>query len=286
MKHFFFIFLIISQISNAQDLYKYFKSPKNIIKVESCKNISNKNENIKCLDTVFTNDFDAYFSNKNSINYDSIKSNRNTYFEARFEMIYNENGNLDLQFKEYNGFNQNLINSFKSKTDVYLVGFKNHVLKNYENVIPAIDFDNKDIQSKIPLTIGIKTLNNDVYFGYKNIHYKYLDLNNYKNEDETKKFYSYVYKKIENTFNADFAPLAKKNNIDKAYAHVYFTLDEKGKVIKIENVQEGNKVFEKYLIEQFNKIRKDIESNSVPAKLIDNTAVERSYLMSFKYGYN
>ena len=63
-------------------------------------------------------------------------------------------------------------------------------------------------------------------------------------------------------------------------------MDEKGKVIKIENVQEGNKVFEKYLIEQFNKIRKDIESNSVPAKLIDNTAVERSYLMSFKYGYN
>ena len=94
-----------------------------------------------------------------------------------------------------------------------------------------------------------------------------------------------MYQKIEKTFNKDLQIILTNNNLKRCYAHLYFEVSANGKIENIKNIQNGDKIFEKYLKEQFIKNLNEIKKDIVIAKLLDGEKIRKTYLMSFQYGF-
>ena len=285
-----FISLFTIQIISAQNYFKYYKNIKNIIHINEClaDDFRDKNKNIRCLDENLNNIINKYFDKINPIKYDSINPGRLNYFQTIGEVKYSATGQfIDFKISEYTGFDQILIDQFKNKASEALQSLSKVIQDNYKLVVPAIDYKNQPVESIIPLVISIKIVNSKILFNYRYFPdtYNLSDYNDYINDKELKTFYDQVYNKIEKTFDKDFRPIANSNNLKRCYAHLYFEVSENGKIENVKNIQEGDKVFEKYLKNQFLKNLYKIQSSVVIAKLLDGEKVKKTYLMSFQFGF-
>lgn len=278
-------------IVDGQNYMPYYKNLKNIIRINDCsadefKN--NKNNNIRCLDANLNTTINNYFNKINPIKYDSINPGRLNHFLAICEIKYSQTGKfMDFKISDYTGFDQELVDQYKEKASKILHTLPQTIQNTYTEVLPAIDFDNKPVESIIPLAISIKIVNKDILLQYRHFsdEYNLLDYNAYSNDKELKSFYDLLYNKIEKTFDKNFKSIALKNNIKRCYAHLYFEVTANGKIQNIKNIQQGDKIFEKYLKDQFLKTIDKIKAEVVAAKLIDGTKTNKTYLMSFQYGF-
>ncbi|MCD0468608.1 hypothetical protein [Flavobacterium sp. JAS] len=285
-----FISLCTMQLIHAQDYSKYYNNIKNIIHLNKCltDDFNNKNKNIRCLDENLNHTINKHFDSTNPIKYDSINPGRLNYFQTICEVKYSQTGEMiDFKISEYTGFDPVLIDQYKNKATETLQSLAQVIKDNYKLVSPAVDYKNQPIESIIPLVISIKIVNNKILFQYRYFPdtYNLSDYNDYINAKELKTSYNQVYEKIEKSFDKDFQPIAKKNNIKRCYAHLYFEVSENGKIENLKNIQDGDKVFENYLKEQFLKNLNEIKKNIVIAKLLDGEKTRKTYLMSFQYGF-
>lgn len=285
-----FISFCTMQIIYAQDYSRYYKNIKNTIHINKClaDEYNIKNRNIRCLDENLNSTINNYFNKINNIKYDSINPGRINYFQTICEVKYSQTGEMiDFKISEYTGVDQMLIEQYKNKASEALQSLKQVIKDHYKIVSPAIDYKNKPIESIIPLVISIKIVNSKILFQYRYFPdtYNLSDYNDYMNDKELKTFYNQVYQKIEKTFNKDLQIILTNNNLKRCYAHLYFEVSANGKIENIKNIQNGDKIFEKYLKEQFIKNLNEIKKDIVIAKLLDGEKIRKTYLMSFQYGF-
>lgn len=292
MKKYILIFITLFAIPlmNAQNYLPYYKNIKNIIQISECATIdkNDKNNTIRCLDRNLNIILNNYFNEINSINYDSVNPGRLNHIQLLCEVKYSQLGKIiDFKVADYTANDPELIEQYKEKITASLHVLPQIIEDNYKIVSPAIDYNNQPISSTIPLVLSVKIVNGATLFKYRYFPdtHNLSDYNDYNNDTELKSFYNMVYSKIEKTFSKNFKPIALNNNIKNCYAHLYFEITADGQIENVKNIQKGNTIFENYLKEQLLKNRDEIKKQVVVAKLLDGTATNKTYLMSFKYGF-